>query len=185
MNSYEKYTEYFENLAVKHTGLYHDPSNKKKGFFKINIEEVLTGVRSDVKADGYYLVLTNYLWTPITKGAETLNEIQCMFFVLGTAKEKDFVQNTEVLNNTEVICKDLINRISFDSKTSDNKSDSFFYGSQDTIKIESVVPVTWVTSNQSMGWQVTLTFYPKYNSCVDHTKWSDIDSAYDADPNNY
>ncbi len=185
MKLYNEYVKYFKNLCVQHINIKHDPANNIKGFFKINIEEVLTGISSDIEADGVYFVLTNYLWTPIDTATDSLKKIECMFFVLATVQEQDFEAETAAFHKTEQICQEIINRIHLDGRQEANKENSFFYGSQDKIKIENVVPIKWKTSLQSIGWQVSFSFNAFYNKCVDFNTWNDKPNAESCDPNNY
>lgn len=185
MKLYKDYINYFENLCVQHVNIAHNPANNIKGFFRINIEEVLTGIRSNIESDGIYFVLTNYLWRPDDSTTDSIKKIECMFFVLGTAKEQDYDDQTDVLDKTEKICQEFINRIHLDSLQHANDENALFYGSQDKIEIENVVPVKWPTSNQSIGWQVTFSFYSFYEKCVDYTLWNDKPDANSVDPTNY
>ena len=185
MKLYKNYVDYFENLCVQHVNINHNPANNTKGFFKINIEEVLTGIRSEINADGIYFVLTNYLWSPDDKTTDSLKKIECMFFVLGTVPEQDYEAQTNTFHKTEQIVQEFINRMRLDSLQEANDENAFFYGTQDVINIENVVPVKWVTSNQSIGWQVTFSFYSHYNKCVDFNLWNDKADADSCDPTNY
>jgi len=185
MKVYKEFIEYFENLCVQHVDINHNPTSGIKGFFRINLEEVLTGSRNKIQADGYYVVLANYLWVPEDENTDPLKKIQFMFFVLGTSKEGDYELDTEVLDKTEKITREFINRISFDSKTQVVDEDSVFYGSQDKIKVDSIIPLQFNPGLNSFGWQVVMTAYTSYNICVEHQKWDDIADADAADPNNY
>lgn len=182
---YKDFAKYFENLCVQNTEIDHDPTNNIKGFFKINLEEVLVGSRRNIEADGIHVVLANYLWTPEDENTDPLKKVQFMFFVLGTTKDGDYELDTEVLDKTEKITQDFINRISFDSKTAVADQSSVFYRSQDKIKVDSVIPLKFSPGLNSFGWQVVMTFYSSYSICVDHTKWDDLADADAADPNNY
>ena len=185
MTVYKEFIEYFENLCVQHTDISHDPSNGVKGFFRINLEEVLTGSRREINASGYHVMLANYLWTPEDEGTDPLKKIQFMFFVLGTSPEGDYDAETDVLDKTEAITREFINRISFDSKTKVADETSIFYGSQDKIKVDSCIPLKFNPGKNNFGWQAVMTFYTSYNICVEHQKWDDIIDANAADPNNY
>lgn len=182
MQTYKSYSEYFENLVENSIYLSHDPDNNKKAFFRINLEEVLTGVKQQITAEELFFVLTNYIWKPEYAGGSYIKKGEGMFFIMGTAKEGDYENETEVLDACEKLAQVFINRINLDSRKETPDDSAFWYGMQDVLKIENVVPLKWNLGKNHIGVQVTFEFASTYNECNLVDDWDDLNTPDDIDP---
>jgi len=185
MKFYQDYVGYFKNLAVQHTSVGH-VSGETERFFTINLEEILTGLRSKIDSSGCFVVLTNYIWRPVPEAGGTVRKhIEGMFYVLHRISEKDDDTASEVekMELCERVATDFINRISLDSKKEGYGANTFFGGSQNTLNFENCTPAELDASNK--GYQVIFSIEPNYNTCVDHTVWNDLATEADAKADNY
>lgn len=182
MTNYKDYLDYFENLCVQYEDLEHDPDNNIKGFFRINIEETITGIRGKIEADGIFFVLTDYTWKPIDAGREMTREIQMMFLICGKHKNQDFEDETNVRNRCEVAMIKFLNRIKLDSQKETGQADDIFFKSQDLLKIDNILPVSNFPGKNHVGWQCVFTINPFYNHCVNKDDWADLLTDEDAKP---
>ncbi len=182
MKTYSNYIDYFENLIVQCIDFDHVPEDNKKAFFSINLEDVLAGQRSSIDADGLFFVLSNYIWKPADNNETFVKEGEGMFFVLGTSPEGDIEKEKEVLDLCEKAVTKIINRIRLDSLKETKDENSFWYGSQDQINIQNILPLRWVMGNNQVGLQVVFKFASKYNPCVNKDDWADKDTDESVTP---
>lgn len=181
MKSYKSYSEYFENLVEQSVDIPHDPPNNVRGFFRINIDEVLNGMKNEIKNDNLFLVLTNYIWKPENEG-QNIKDGEGMFFLMGTFKEGDYDDEIETLDEAEKVAEKFINRISLDSRKETQDENAFWYGAQNVFTNVHVVPMKAFGMNH-IGVQVTFDFASHYSDCVELADWDDLNTPDDVNPN--
>ena len=179
---YKRYTKYFENIANQHVDINNNPSGGDKAFFRINIEEILTGLKTIQVEKGFCLALINYMYVPGLEGADQLKNVDGGFMVIAKHKTGDFDDETEVIKECERIADEITNRIKYDSKITANDKDSFWYGSQDGISNFSNAIVSG-PSFDYIGIQVLFKWKTFYDCTVDPDQWNDL--AVLKDPNDW
>lgn len=183
MKNYSDYVDYFENLVKQFTGIEHDPENGKQAFFRINLEELANGSNTTIDADGYFFVLTNYIWKPVQKkDGSYMKEGEGMFFIMGTVNQGDYNNQTKVLADCETIASKFINRIHLDSRRENLNEDSFWNGIQETLAFENVMPLQSPTNTNHYGCQVVFKFATQWNECVEIDDWADKETEDDVNP---
>jgi hypothetical protein len=186
MNNYQDYVDYFERIALSLVDLNHDPDNGNKGFYRINLEELANGTRSDINPDGCFFVLSNYVWKPVVKEDGTLiKKGEGMFFVLGVVSLDDYDKQTEILSKTEAIAGKIMNRIRLDSlkDVESHEGNSIWNSSQDKMEFENVMPLQSPTNNNHYGCQVVFKFETPWDCSVSLEDWTDLTTESDIDPN--
>ena len=109
-----KYISYFKNLATQHKEIGH--TEEEKHFFRMNIEEVLTGLRSDINLPA--LILESFEGRLVDKKSDNnLANREGAFMILKKVEVDNFDQENEFLDDSERIGLDIIKRMRRDSKT--------------------------------------------------------------------
>lgn len=183
MKTYNDYVDYFENLAIHNVDITHDPANNKKGFFRMGIEEILSGSRTDINTQGIVMDLVNYQYKPGMSGGDNRKHVQGGFAITSFHKTMDFNGIQKALNDSENVIDTIIKRIRYDSLTSVNDENSFWYGSQDVLKNFHVIPMNYRGALNYSGFLVTFDFSNHFDLCVDHLKWADLSFSDVEDPN--
>jgi len=184
MSDYTSYTDYFEDLATQHVDIDHDLNAvpKKKAFFRINIEEVLSGLRSLTVEKTFNFILVNYAYSPGLQGADNLNNYDGGFMIVHKTKDKDFEDEKEKITECEKIANEIIKRIKFDSQTQAADENSMWYKSQNAIK-DFHVSIARGPNFEYVGVQVFFQFKNFFDCTLDDTKWAD--QAGPKDPNDW
>lgn len=129
MVTYSDYINYFENLAKKHTDIRHDEA-EKKSFFTIDIEELITGIKSKIQPDKYSMMLVNYS----SVLDHDRQDVDITFFIIHKEDINSFHNNTLIRNECLLIANDIIGKINIDSKSNTPEMDKLWFGSMDKIK---------------------------------------------------
>jgi hypothetical protein len=105
---------YFENLASQHTGIKHTDSSKH--FFRFELEEFLTGMRSQINYPAF--ILEGYDFQFVDNGSDNVHKaINCAFMVIDKVEDSgDFDAIHQVWDRLEEICDEIIIRILDDKR---------------------------------------------------------------------
>ena len=188
MNTYQKYVDYFENIAIQHVDIQHNPNptldNKK--FFRINIEETVTGFRTSISEKSIIMILVNYSYKTVDNVAHNLmKEINFGFMILGHHEVGDFDAETTIRSKCEQIVDDIIARAKYESKSQISDINSIWYGSVDNIDNWHISPVTQNGDTNYRGVLVTGSYLRPLLCRVQDTQWGDITASDIANQNNY
>lgn len=114
---------YFENLAASHTALKHTP--EEKHFFRFELEEMLTGMRSGVNYPA--IILEGYDFNFVDGDSDNVHKrINCGFMVIGKVSDKGDYDAIHTLWDTlEEIGDEIIIRILHDKRL--KKTDCLAY----------------------------------------------------------
>jgi hypothetical protein len=108
------YKAYFKDIAENHKSILHSDDNNKR-FAGMNIEEVLTGLRSDLDTTGYCLILENFEGRLADNRSDNiLNYKSCAFWVIKNAPSNDYATEEEVIDGCYDIAFDIISKINSD-----------------------------------------------------------------------
>ena len=115
---------YFENLATSHTAIRH--TQEEKHFFRFELEEMLTGMRSGVNYPA--LVLEGYDFTFVDGDSDNVHKrLNCGFMVIGKVSDKgDYDQIHELWDSLEEIGDEIIIRILHDKRERKTDCLAFF-----------------------------------------------------------
>lgn len=183
MKSYDQYCDYFENLCIQSVDIDHDPDNGKQAFFTIHLDELINGMRNKIEADGIFIVLTDYVWKPNSINGNYFKSGEAMFFVLGTSSPGDFEAHKALMTKCENVAVKFINRIHLDSIKDQGSSDSVWYGMQNELDFDNVMPLQSKTGVNHYGFQVVFRFGSVWNECVNIDDWADKDTPDSVNPN--
>lgn len=182
MKTYSDYVDYFENLCVQSPHIDHDPINNKKAFFTIHLDELLSGMRTKIDPQSVFFVLTDYVWKPSQVEGNYYKEGEGMFFVLGVVPPGDSQKHKEIMNTCEQIASLFINRIHLDSIKDQGNENSFWYGSQNQLDFDKVMPLKSETGVNHFGFQVIFRFKSQWDECVSTEDWNDKTDADSVNP---
>ncbi len=113
MPSVKEYVDYFEGIATQHKEIQH--TDAKKHFARINIEEVLTGLRSSIFTPA--LILESFEGGLIdNKSDNILADRMGAFMILKEVEHDNFKQEAEFLDDCERIGLDAIRRMRRDAR---------------------------------------------------------------------
>lgn len=169
MANYQETEDYFKMLCMLHTSIVHTDPNPK--FFRMDMEEFISGSIRKLPTDAYFMVLINYIMDLDTPHSQEMETQQIMFYVMRHAKKDDFDANSTARIQTEEIIKDMLDRMQYDSLN----GHAFFEGSFDKKKRFRRVPMEINTpSGRFVGWQCSLYLERHNTRCFDTTKWIDL-----------
>lgn len=172
MGEYQQSVDYFKSLAVQHGAIGHVDGEKEK-FFRVNIEEFLSGsLRKLPKpALGPALVLINFIKDLKAAPTLTLNTKQIMFYVIQGYPQDDFNAENQARSACEDVVEDIILRMRHDSL----EGHEFFRSSFDRIDKVRIVPVEVRTpAGKFVGWQVSFYLDLPFEKCYDPLKWATV-----------
>ena len=113
MPTVSEYVEYFEEISRQHTEIQH--TDDEKHFARINIEEVLTGLRSSILTPA--LILESFEGGLIdNKSDNILADRMGAFMILKQVQMDNFTQEAEFLDDCERIGLDVIRRMRRDAR---------------------------------------------------------------------
>lgn len=115
MNSkFKDLIAYFRNLASSHTSLQH--TDEKKHFFRFELEEVLTGIRSAINYPA--LILEGYDFSYTDNNSDNLIKARNGAFILldHATHPDDFDRIDTIYDEMEVIADDIIAKIKADKR---------------------------------------------------------------------
>lgn len=105
---------YFQKLAREHKGIRH--SDSEKHFFRFELEEMLTGMRSEMNYPA--LVLEGYDFNFVDQDSDNLHKkVNCAFMILGKVSDKgDWDAIHTLWDSLEEIGDELVVRILADKR---------------------------------------------------------------------
>lgn len=167
MASYSSYTNYFRFLAQVHADILHTTDNNS--FYTVDITELLSGLRSSIRKDGYIMLFMNYSKDYLT---ESRAETKITFFILHKETNGGFEENNGFRDEAELIANDIIARVVEDSRSHTEAMNKLWYGSMDDPAGTSVIQTeiragaeTWI------GVQVSFDTKSKSTPCVRNGKF--------------
>jgi hypothetical protein len=109
------YLNYFEQMARQLLQIGH--STTKKRFARINIEEVLTGLRNSINLSDWCMFLESYEGKLILKADETAADIITgAFMIVKNVQPDNFVQEAMVLDQSKAIGIKIVSRMILDKQ---------------------------------------------------------------------
>jgi hypothetical protein len=166
MAKYNATVEYFRALATQHADILHSATKKK--FYRVNMDEFLSGTMRDLPADGAFVVLINYISDFRKNPSNSINTKQIMFYVLQGYKKDDFTDETASRSNCEDIVEDFIVRMNKDSLD----GAAFFESAFDVIDKVRVIPTEIKNSTGGyVGWQISIFLDQPFAKCYVPAKW--------------
>ncbi len=111
---FKELVAYFERLAAGHASLVHTPTEKH--FFRFELEEMLTGMRSEVNYPA--LVLEGYDFNFVDGESDNVHKrISCAFMIIGKVADKgDYDAIHSLWDSLEEIGDEVIIRILHDKR---------------------------------------------------------------------
>jgi hypothetical protein len=118
---------YFENLASQHMAIQHTDSEKH--FFRFELEEMLTGMRSQINYPA--LVLEGYDFEFVDHDSDNLQKkVNCAFMLLDKVSDKgDYDKIHELWDRIEEIGDELIVRLLSDKRERKTPCLAYFHAS--------------------------------------------------------
>lgn len=108
------YTAYFEALATKFKNIGH--SQQRHRFARIDIEEVILGLRSRLELNEPCLILEAFEGTiDENQGDNNLNAMTGAFYIMQNAREGDTADEAQVLSRSLEYGKQVVARINQDA----------------------------------------------------------------------
>lgn len=163
MNTVE-YVDIFRTIATSHVDIAHSDDNRR--FYRMDIEEIFNGLRSEVDWGKAVLMLESYEGRLKDNNSDNiLDERTCAFSVLKRVTIDDFDQIHEALDSCEAIGKDIISYLRNMKHDEDDRRlrglniASFTY--------QKVGPVL----DGAYGYRFTFTFFRAINLALDSEKW--------------
>ena len=176
MNTYQKYVAYFENIATQHTAIQHSSANKR--FFRINVEELTNGLRTQISERSKILVLVNYSFKTEDNKTHDLRKVMSFgFMVLDYVNDECFEEEATKMNECEQIIDDIIARSKYESKREVMDENSIWYGSMDNTDDWYVSPIRCQADTDYVGYLVTSEVQVPLDCKVDPNSWGDISAA--------
>ena len=114
MLSVSKYISYFEEIAKQHKEIAHTAAEKH--FVRMNIEEVLTGLRGDIVTPA--LILESFEGTLNDNNSDNIRANRTgAFMILKEVETDNYAEEHAFLDDCERIGLEIIKRMRRDSKT--------------------------------------------------------------------
>lgn len=163
---YKELEAYFGALATKHSYINH--SEKEKHFYRIDVEEYLTKIDS---AKFPFLSLERAEFNLTAPHTDNISQNRTVAFMLvNKFKAGDFDGINAIYDETEIVAKDIINRILSDVAAGTSPA---LLRNLDPNSI-SLQHLPAIPVELYCGVRVTMTIQSKYDKTVDTTKWSDL-----------
>lgn len=113
----QAYIQYFRNIATNLIAIGHTPSNPK--FTRINIEEVLNGVRANLNMATPVMVLENYEARFTDRKTDNVfKDLYGAFMVVKNVRMDDFEAEAAALDLTESIIMKVLAKMKADKDSS-------------------------------------------------------------------
>lgn len=176
----QDYINFFEQIAINHTDICHDPTCKQHAFFRMNIQE-LDGVwRAKVREKGVALIVIEYVSNTKSISENLYSERQGGFIITGHHKGHDAAEQLAILDKTERIAHDVMNMIVQYSK---NAYPLFNCSISDWNNFY-LSPMYNQADGNYAGWLVTFKFMTAVSRCINEAKWKGdfLDNEF-IDPN--
>ncbi len=168
---FSDYIAYFKTAAINHKLLLH-VDNTNVTFYRMDIEEVLTGLRYKLKTKS--LILEN----PEKNTRDLLSDnprkiITGAFLVIGPVKKNDFADEVTVLDKCEEISEDILSKIANDCskfKRNPNWARAIKGFDPNSIRSQKVGPLF----DNFYGWRTEFQIIQTYrnNLKLDASKWN-------------
>ncbi len=166
MATFTEYVQYFENIAKNHKSIRHSQGNKH--FFKIELEELMTGLRSSINYPA--LVIEGYDFRYQDAASDNvLKTRHCAFDILLKPKNTgDFEEIYSLYAEAEAIADDIVNLMSFHKRWRTHS----IVAEIDLNSIEAL-PINGFVEN-AVGYRVSFEMQSGHNTDVELTKWINI-----------
>jgi len=177
MKTYQDYINYWENIAKQHEDIRHDPNNaSNKKFFRINIEETITGFRQEIAEKEIVMVLVNYNFdNDTTDPSNVMSTVKFGFMIIGHADAGDDDAQALLMTKTENIVKQIIARANLESKQEVLDGTDFWFNSLNEDVNFYSTPVNYIGDGNYHGWLVTGEFKQSFDCRVDVSQWADLE----------
>lgn len=163
----DEYYKLFTHLAESHKLINH--KEFKRGFFRVNMDEIISGSKLNLKSEGSHLGLVDYQFD--VSGLNPRRLIDCGFMVLTRYNNGDYDSQLDAFVQSEQITSDFINRL-------------HAYGMQDDPNWASLssldhasficTPIESKSSSKYTGFLTMFKVALPYNCEVDAKKWEDL-----------
>lgn len=166
---FNAYVAFFKNLAEKHTDIAH-VDGSSESFFRLNIEEIVSSMRSKIDADSYVLMLEVFEFGGKDQDSENfIHEYTGAFSIIKrNPKLDDYTREEEIFEECKVIAIEVAKRIYLDSLDYDNRI--FLDTRYSNYNYTKVGPIF---GNWS-GCRCQFTFSDNFSMEPDVSKWSDL-----------
>lgn len=168
MATYSETIAYFEGLCTNNLQIAHSPTKKK--FFRMNIEEFLSGTVATLPnhADGPCFVFINYIGDYGQPTQDVLDTKQLMFYILHGSKHMDYNGENTARTVAEDVLEQFILKMQYDSQN----DHVFFDHSFDQIKRVRRIPVEVKTATGTyVGYQCSMYLSNPVNKCHNPLNW--------------
>ena len=165
-----------EFYATQHEDICHNPTKDERGFFKINIVELLSGFRQQINApNGAFMVAIEYDFRMTEQVSDMpMKRATCGFIIAAHHKKQDADDMKAKMTLCENICTDILNRMRDDSRNEVNDINSLFFGQMDCfndIKLDSVKEIGDINNS---GFMCTFFLEAPHDCTVEEAKWKDL-----------
>jgi hypothetical protein len=175
MNTYQTYIDYFENIAIQHKHILHNPADaNNKKFYRINIEETVTGFRNIIAEKAIVMVLINYAFdVDNTDPSNSMRNVKFGFIIMGWHQSGDFDAETSVMVTCEEVVHDIVARAKVESRLQTADENSFWYNSLDENVDFYVTPASSISDSNYSGFLVTGEFRQHFSCSIRPNAWTD------------
>lgn len=166
MLNVSQYISYFEGIATNHKEIAH--KEDEKHFCRMNIEEVLTGLRSGILTPA--LILESFEGSLVdNKSDNILADRTGAFMILKKVEVDDFTQENEYLDDCERIGLEIIKRIRRDARIVpiQNRTPKIF--NLNSVEWQKIGPLF----DNFFGYRFTFKMSDTENMSYDKAKWLD------------
>lgn len=111
----DKFEEYFEDMAIHNKAIAHTPESRR--FARLNIEEVLSGMRGDLDLSNWCLILEMYEGRLSENNSDNIMDNQASaFMVIKSVTQGDFSQERLTLKDAKIIAFQFLKKIRKDAR---------------------------------------------------------------------
>ena len=164
---YSELEQYFESLATNHKSINHTATNKH--FFRIDVEEVLTTITTNVNYPFLSLERAEFALAGPHNDNVSQNRIVGLMYI-DKYKEGDYDGINTLYDVCEKVARDIINRMLYDMER--GAQPAILRGFN--VSTVNVQHLPLHPTNHHTGIRITFTLDSKYNRAIDITKWKDL-----------
>ncbi len=155
---YQPYVDYFENIAIKLKVIRHTSGGKKR-FCRMNIEEVLTGLKTELDLNNICLILEAYEKTVEDRLSDNLRDrTMGAFMILKKVSDNSFETQDTILSETEAATLSVWSKLKLDKRN----YEFIKHIDLGTLKMNKVGPL-W---DKCYGWRTEFMIDDSLNSSV-------------------
>lgn len=166
MLNVSQYISYFEGIATNHKEIAHKKTEKH--FYRMNVEEVLTGLRSDINSPALILESFEGSLTD-NKSDNILADRIGAFMILKKVETDNFTQEHEYLDDCERIGLEIIKRMRRDARVNPIQNRLLKNFDLNKVNWQKVGPVF----DNYFGYRFVFSLVDPENMSYDKTKWLD------------